>query len=145
MVGDFDNIDFICIPIAAIALLLYISGARLRDRTARAGRSAWFPPASDARRVKPRSATLAYRMRHSNLAKGLKTAFAEGLSAALIVIGIYLLAIVLLNHLFLSYQQGAGNLCPDAKNKEFLRVTAFAEENAIITVSPVEYGLPVPR
>jgi uncharacterized protein (DUF2235 family) len=116
----FITLPLICLLIAMTAIGLYIRGGHLRDKTTRAGRLAWFPtlPASQANEPQK---TLAYVMRHSAVAKGIKTTFAAGIASGLIVVGLYLVGLVFLNHVFLSYQQGAGQLCPVAEDKDLAR------------------------
>jgi hypothetical protein len=114
-------LPLICFPIAMTAIGLYLWGGRLRDKTTRAGRLAWFPPTTDQRNEQRRG--VAYVMRHSAVAKGIKTAISEKIASGVIVIALYLVALVFLNHVFLSYQQGAGQLCPIAPENDFTRHT----------------------
>jgi hypothetical protein len=51
----------------------------------------------------------------------LKTRLGERLASGAIVVVLYILVLVLLNHIFISYEQGAGNLCPKANDKQFPR------------------------
>jgi hypothetical protein len=108
-------LPLICVPIAMSAISLYLWGGRLRDKTTRAGRLAWFPLTTHQPTDQRRG--IAYVMRHSAVAKGIKTAVAERIASGLIVIALYFVALVFLNHVFLSYEQGAGQLCPIARQR----------------------------
>jgi hypothetical protein len=66
----------------------------------------------------------------------LKTAFASGIASGLIVICLYVVGLVVLNHVFLSYQQGSGQLCPKVDDKAFARKTQDATQR---TVSPFPF------
>jgi uncharacterized protein (DUF2235 family) len=121
----FIALPFVCVPIAIFAISSYAWGRRLRDETTRVGRLAWFPPSGAMESVQQN--TLARRMRHSAMAKGVRTAFAEGLTSGLIVICLYILGVVFLNHIFLSYRQGEGQLCPPPQSTaEVARYTPVA-------------------
>src|SRR3954451_14916967 len=94
-------------------------GGRLRDKTTRAGRLAWFP--LTAHQPTDQWRGIAYVMRHSAVAKGIKTAVPERIASGLIVIALYFVALVFLNHVFLSYEQGAGQLRPIARDNDASR------------------------
>jgi hypothetical protein len=131
----FIKLPFICVPITIIAISLYVWGGRLRDKTTQAGRIAWFPPSAGIGSI-PRKG-FASHMRHSPVVKRVKNTFAEGFASGLIVLCLYVVGLVILNHVFVSYRQGAGQLCPPPESKS--EVGRYTPVAATGTVSPYPF------
>lgn len=106
----FIRLPYICSGVLAIAILLYLQGSRLKDETSRVARAAWFAHALS--QPSSRADSIASKLRQSDRLRSLSRVFSARLVPALLVVLMYAVVLVLLNHLFQSYEQGAGRLCP---------------------------------